>query len=200
MADGLFSQYENEYCSKSTDISRKIQGLTALTAGKLLQRMDMEARSFSPDKSRQMLAKVKEYKGDLAKLREDAKKAAASGADTRAELGLGDDYYQTSAGQRERLLQSTDRLEKTGSRIQQGRQQLLETEELGVQILSDLQRQRETILHSRDTLQGVDVNISKSRQILSSMSRRIIQHKVIMWGIILLLVGGIGLVLWAKIA
>ncbi len=43
----------------------------------------MEARSFSPDKSRQMLAKVKEYKGDLAKLREDAKKAAASGADTR---------------------------------------------------------------------------------------------------------------------
>jgi len=69
-----------------------------------------------------------------------------------------------------------------------------------VQILSDLQRQRETILHSRDTLQGVDVNISKSRQILSSMSRRIIQHKIIMWGIILLLVGGIGLVLWAKIA
>ena len=48
-----------------------------------LQRMDMEARSFSPEKSRQMLAKVKEYKGDLAKLREDAKNAAASGADTR---------------------------------------------------------------------------------------------------------------------
>jgi len=36
MADGLFSQYENEYCSKSTDISGKIQGLSALTAGKLV--------------------------------------------------------------------------------------------------------------------------------------------------------------------
>lgn len=51
-------------------------------------------------------------------------------------------------------------------------------QELGVQILSDLQRQRETILHSRDTLAGVDVNISKSRQILSVMSRRVIQNKV----------------------
>lgn len=35
---------------------------------------------------------------------------------------------QTSAGQRERLLTATDRINKTGDRIQQGRQQLLETE------------------------------------------------------------------------
>ncbi len=45
--------------------------------------MDMEARSFSPDKSRQLLLKVKEYKADLGKLKDDAKKAVASGADIR---------------------------------------------------------------------------------------------------------------------
>jgi len=50
-------------------------------------------------------------------------------------------------------------------------------QELGVQILSDLQRQRETILHSRDTLQTVDTHISRSRQILQTMSRRITQNK-----------------------
>ena len=93
----------------------------------------MEARSFSPDRSRAALQKVKEFRADLAKLREDASRAAASGAgaggaDSRAELGLGDDFYQTSAGQRERLLTATDRLNKTSDRIQQGRQQLLETE------------------------------------------------------------------------
>lgn len=75
---------------------------------------------------------------------------------------------------------------------------LLLPQELGVQILSDLQRQRETILHSRDTLHTVDTHISRSRQILQTMSRRIIQNKAIMWGIILLLLGAIGLVLWAK--
>lgn len=46
----------------------------------------------------------------------------------RAELGLGNEYFQTSAGQRDRLLTATDRLGKTSDRIQAGRQQLLETE------------------------------------------------------------------------
>lgn len=54
----------------------------------------------------------------------------SGGAAARAELGLVDDYSSTSAGQRERMLKSTERLAKTGDRIQQGRAQLLETEVL----------------------------------------------------------------------
>jgi vesicle transport through interaction with t-SNAREs protein 1 len=97
--------------------------------------MEMEARSYSPDQARQLLQKSKEYKADLLKLKEDARRATtaggsggAAGEATRAELGLGADFYQTSAGQRDRLLTATDRLGKTSDRIQQGRQQLLETE------------------------------------------------------------------------
>lgn len=94
----------------------------------------MEARSASPDQSRPLLQKVKEYRTDLKKLKEDVKRAATGGIPggatslARAELGLAEDYYQTSAGQRERLLTATERLGKTSERIQQGRQQLLETE------------------------------------------------------------------------
>ncbi|PRW58605.1 alkaline phosphatase isoform A [Chlorella sorokiniana] len=218
MDSGLWRQYETEYCTKATELSNRVEGLAALApeqrrsgvrdleaavreAEQLLQRMDMEARSYSPDQARQLLQKVKEYKADLAALKEKARRGAAGaggGPDARAELGLAGDYYQTSAGQRDRLLTATDRLNKTSDRIQQGRQQLHETEELGVQILSDLQRQRETILHSRDTLHTVDTHISRSRQILSTMSKRILQNKLIMWGIILLLLGAIGLVLWAN--
>lgn len=73
-------------------------------------------------------------------------------------------------------------------------------QELGISVLSDLQRQRESILHSRDTLGTVDANISKARDVLSVMSRRIVQNKLIMWGVIALLAGAIGLILWAKIA
>ena len=36
--------------------------------------MEMEARSFSADKSRALLMKVKDYKADLAALRADLKK------------------------------------------------------------------------------------------------------------------------------
>lgn len=77
------------------------------------------------------MLQVREYKADLAKLQESSKAAvgsASGGASARAELGLSEDYSQTSAGQRERLLQTTDKMGKTGERITQGRQQLLETE------------------------------------------------------------------------
>ena len=74
---------------------------------------------------------MREYKADVAKLRSSAREAAAAdsgGAAARAELGLGDDWAASGPAQRDRMLQTTERLERTGDRIQQGRQQLLETE------------------------------------------------------------------------
>ena len=56
----------------------------------------------------------------------------AGGAAARAELGLTDNYYDTSAGQRERMLKTTEKLDKTTDRIQQGRSQLAETEVLSM--------------------------------------------------------------------
>ena len=53
---------------------------------------------------------------------------ATGGAAARAELGLADNYYDTSAGQRERMLNTTAKLDKTTDRISQGRAQLAETE------------------------------------------------------------------------
>ena len=166
-------------------------------------------------------------KADLSKLKSDAKKSTSTNPDlsNRAELGLvGDSWSASSAAQRERLLQTTDRINRTGDNIRQSKQTLLETEvsvrkkrgrrrdprgadvdlsppnkkELGVSILQDLHRQRETITHARDTLHGVDDNILKSRKILSVMARRIMQNKAIMFGIIAMLVGSIGLVVYFK--
>lgn len=59
---------------------------------------------------------------------EDVIACATGGAAARAELGLADNYYDTSAGQRERVLKTTEKLDKTGDRISQGRAQLAETE------------------------------------------------------------------------
>ena len=42
--------------------------------------MDMEARSFSQEKSQQLMRKVKEYKADLKKITEDSKQAQGSGS------------------------------------------------------------------------------------------------------------------------
>jgi hypothetical protein len=52
-----------------------------------------------------------------------------------------------------------------------------------VTILGDLARQRETIVHARDTLHGADDNISKARRVLSTMSKRVMANKIIMFAI-----------------
>lgn len=221
MADessALFNQYENEYCNKSTDISRKISAITNLSgdlrrrkvaevegdirdADQVIKRMDMEARSVPPEKSRQLLVKVKEYKADLSALKDELKKASSSasaGDAARAELGLGGDY-SNSAAQRDRMLVASERLNKTTERLTQGRQQLYEAEELGVTILQDLARQRETIVHARDTLHGTDDNITKARKILSNMSKRIFTNKIIMFGISAFLIFAIILIIVLKL-
>mmetsp|Transcript_7019 Transcript_7019/g.17929 ORF Transcript_7019/g.17929 Transcript_7019/m.17929 type:complete len:222 (+) Transcript_7019:179-844(+) len=214
----IFDGYEREYCELSTTLGRKTSQLGRVAgdvkvqkvkevnddvaeAEALIRRMDLEARSLPPNKKGPLLSKLREYKADLSKLKNDAKRASDMSSDgmNRAELGLvGDSWSASSAAQRERLLATTDRINNTGERIRQSKQTLLETEELGVNILQDLHRQRDTIVHSRDTLHGVDDNITKSRKILSVMARRIMQNKAIMMGIILLLVGSIGMVVYFK--
>ncbi|KAL4430901.1 hypothetical protein ABPG75_006157 [Micractinium tetrahymenae] len=127
--------------------------------------------------------------------------AAAAAADTaRPAAGAADGCQRGRGGQHPEAhgaVVAAVVAQAVASRLP-ARQAAAATTELGVQILSDLQRQRETILHSRDTLHTVDTHVSRSRQILQTMSRRILHNKLIMWGIILLLLGAIGLVLYAK--
>lgn len=72
-------------------------------------------------------------------------------------------------------------------------------QELGVTILQDLARQRETIVHARDTLHGADDNISRARKVLGTMSRRIMTNKVITFGIAAFLMAAIFLVIYVKL-
>merc|ERR1711977_198511 len=172
----IFDGYEREYCELSTQLARKTNMLGSLSgdsksqkvsdinndlseAEALIRRMDLEARSLPPDRKGPLLSKLREYKADLSKLKSDAKKSSSKNSDlsNRAELGLvGDHWSASSAAQRERLLATTDRINRA------------------------------------------DDNITKSRKILSVMARRILQNKVIMFGIIAMLVGSIGMVIYFK--
>lgn len=57
---------------------------------------------------------------------------------------------QVSGEQRERLAMSVERIDQSGERIRESRRIMLETEELGISIVEDLNQQRETLLHSRN--------------------------------------------------
>ncbi|KAH1111715.1 hypothetical protein GLYMA_04G166200v4 [Glycine max] len=80
-----------------------------------------------------------------------------------------------SNDQKGRLLISTERLNQSTDRIKESRKTMLEKEDLGEFILRDLHQQRESLLHANKT--GMDDNISKSKKILSAMSRRMSRNK-----------------------
>lgn len=85
--------------------------------------MDLEARSLGPSDKQPLLMKLRSYKSDLATLKKEAKEAKAAGAggaSARSELfGDAEDpfSYGEGAGQRERLLNTTARLDRTSERI-----------------------------------------------------------------------------------
>ena len=77
----------------------------------------------------------------------------------------------------------------------QANRTIMETEELGANILGDLRSQRETLQHATGTLQRANEGLARSKRTLSAISRRAFENKLIMWGLILLLTAGIVLLL-----
>ena len=172
----------------------------------LIRRMDLEARSTqNPAAKNPMLNKLRDYKSELARLKRESQLAsrAANEANNRSQLLAGaeldDVSAPTSSSQRDRMAQATQQLDRTGDRIRDGKRTLLETEDLGVSILQDLHRQRETIVSAREHIHGADDNIGRSRKILQAMGRRAMANKAMLYGIIAMLFGAILLVAYFKL-
>ena len=172
----------------------------------LIRRMDLEARSQqNPAVKNPMLNKLRDYKSELARLKRESQLAsrAANEANNRSQLLAGaeldDSGAPTSSSQRDRMAQATQQLDRTGDRIRDGKRTLLETEDLGVSILQDLHRQRETIVSAREHIHGADDNIGRSRKILQAMGRRAMANKAMLYGIIAMLFGAILLVAYFKL-
>ncbi|KAL3525905.1 hypothetical protein ACH5RR_014277 [Cinchona calisaya] len=217
----VFERYERQYCELSSNLSKKCTSATLLDgerkkqkiseiktgiddAESLIRKMDLEARSLQPNVKAVLLVKLREYKSDLNNLKSEIKRIASSNLNQAArdellEAGMAD-TLTVSADQRARLLMSTERLDKSSDRIRESRKTMLETEDLGVSILQDLHQQRQSLLHADNTLHGVDDNTSRSKKIVTNMSRRMSRNKWIIGAIITVLVLAIALILYFKLS
>ncbi|KAE8701049.1 Vesicle transport v-SNARE 13 [Hibiscus syriacus] len=216
----VFEGYERQYCELSANLSKKCTAVDALSgeqkkqklsdiraglenAEALIRKMDLEARNLQPNVKAVLLAKLREYKSDLNNVKSEVKRIAsgnlnAAARDELLESGMAD-TLTASADQRSRLMTTTERLNQSSGRIKDSRRTMIETEELGVSILQDLHSQRQALLHANNTLHGVDVNIGKSKRIMTAMSRRMSRNKWIIGIIIAVLVIAIALVLYFKL-
>ncbi|XP_068307740.1 vesicle transport v-SNARE 13-like isoform X2 [Pyrus communis] len=218
----VFEGYERQYCELSANLSSKCTAATAVDGGgekkkqiiaevkagledadTLLRKMDLEARSLQPSVKAALLAKLREYKVDLNNLKSQLKRIASpvvnfAARDELLEPGMADSLT-TSNDQRGRLLMTTDMLNQSTDRIKESRRAMLETEELGVSILQDLHQQRQSLLHAHNTLHGADESISKSKKVLTAMTRSMNRNKWIVGSIIGVFAVAILFILYLKI-
>ncbi|KAM0979835.1 hypothetical protein ACFX13_015905 [Malus domestica] len=217
----VFEGYERQYCELSANLSSKCTAATAVDGGEkkkqiiaevkagfedadtLLRKMELEARSLQPSVKAALLAKLRGYKADLNNLKSQLKRMASpvvnfAARDELLEPGMADSLM-TSNDQQGRLLMTTDRLNQSTDRIKESRRAMLETEELGVSILQDLHQQRQSLLHAHNTLRGADESISKSKKVLTAMTRSMNRNKWIVGSIIGVFAVAILFILYLKI-
>ncbi|XP_070545249.1 vesicle transport through interaction with t-SNAREs homolog 1A-like isoform X2 [Ptychodera flava] len=191
MASSLLDSYEHQFAGLTAEITTKIGKIPNLSGGEkrsmissveksldeaheLLEQMDLEIREI-PSKDRQRFSnRLKSYQSELTKLEKDFKRSRIAYSDlqhTREEL-LGGDDVTTSEDQRARLLDNTEKLDRTNRRLEHGYRIAVETEQVGADILENLQDDRRKIERARERLRETDTDLGKSSRVLSGMMRR----------------------------
>eukprot|EP01099_Mayorella_cantabrigiensis_P005024 TRINITY_DN3903_c0_g1_i1.p1 TRINITY_DN3903_c0_g1~~TRINITY_DN3903_c0_g1_i1.p1 ORF type:complete len:138 (-),score=30.07 TRINITY_DN3903_c0_g1_i1:199-552(-) len=109
--------------------------------------------------------------------------------------------FRTEDAEREqysRLLDADEKLYSTSDRLQRTRQIAAETEEIGQQVITDLENQNQKLGGFRGTLYSIGDHMSVSRVILFDMTRKMCYRKGLLIVIILILIATIILIIWLK--
>ena len=186
------------------DKSSSISGIESLfqEANEIIEQMELEirdsnsARKRTQDEKEKYLNIIKSYKNELSKLEvEFNKQIKHKRIESHFEIQLNEE--DTELNDLRRQNQTT--MKKMNTNLESGYKIALETEETGRSILSDLFGQREQIERSRDRMREANQNLGKSSRIVSGMARRLVQNKLILFGMCAILFIFIVLVIYLSV-
>ncbi|KAI9661542.1 MAG: hypothetical protein M1829_006233 [Trizodia sp. TS-e1964] len=184
----LFSSYEAELKLAQADLNQKLDQITELSgeprkaairqadrvleeAHELLGQMRIEKQNIPTSTRNKVNQRFRNYESDV----DSCKRKLKTLSDDRKAL-FGNRYTDEPSDeileQRQQLLSGTERMERSSGRLRNAHQIALETETIGGDTLADLQRQRETIIHTRDTLLESEGYVDRSVKTLRGMARR----------------------------
>eukprot|EP00931_Biecheleriopsis_adriatica_P106275 TRINITY_DN80758_c0_g1_i1.p1 TRINITY_DN80758_c0_g1~~TRINITY_DN80758_c0_g1_i1.p1 ORF type:complete len:244 (+),score=59.89 TRINITY_DN80758_c0_g1_i1:42-734(+) len=151
-------------------------------ASQALQQMEFEVKSMG-SLGASLSGKLKEHRQELlacralvrnvqAKLHREGLKPATASRSAEEEKSMGDSFNRLRAGSR---------------RLDESRRTALEAEELGLNVMSDLHGQRESIMRTKGHLGEVDDHLSTTKQFLTSLARRSQGNQAMVWCLALVL-------------
>jgi len=208
MAD-LIKSYEQQFGNLTAEATAKISELTRVAregapgdevdgvkrqvqdalseAREVLEQYELEVRE-QPQTERQKLTwRLKSYKTEYQRLEKELRSTSDKLQELQSRkelLGATIDVSLTNdANLEEQNLLVSERIERGTNRLREAQRVAIESEEIGVDILTNLARDRETINRSRARVRDTEMNLNTSSRLLSSMMRRAVQNRIILFGI-----------------
>ncbi|XP_063243496.1 vesicle transport through interaction with t-SNAREs homolog 1A [Bacillus rossius redtenbacheri] len=194
----LMADYEQQYGILTAGITAKIGRLSndqnadrkALVldvekeieeAQELLEQMELEVREVEASARPRLRSRVDSYRAELGRLSQEFMKVRSPPFQDGF-FGQDDLYSGVSLNEEQklRLLDNSERLERTGKILNTGYRIILETEDIGSQVLQDLHSQRETIQSARSRLRETDSELGRSSRLLGGMILRSLQHRAVL--------------------
>lgn len=99
---------------------------------------------------------------------------------------MGDGGYDWDDHNRRLVHEGRQILERTSASLARSNQVAIETENIGTEVISELDEQRESLLRSQRRLEDANADLSKSNAILRAMKRNVLYNKIILIMIIAL--------------
>ncbi|XP_060781173.1 vesicle transport through interaction with t-SNAREs homolog 1B [Neoarius graeffei] len=174
-------------------------------AQELLQEMEQELLSAPSSFRSAMSSKVRLYHRDLGKLQ---RQVHTTDTGFGFSVRMGDAGHGIYAAQNERsteqqaqralLIQGSESLNNATQSITRSHHIAVESEQIGTDIIEELGQQREQLDRTRDRLVHTGENLSRSRKILRTMSRRLITNKLLLGIIIVMELAILGGVVYLK--
>lgn len=174
---------------------------THLEANEMLLQMEEELKGAPRSFQNQMLNKIRTYRKVLAELQREARNSNVGFASDNSGKGFYNVENEQRAAmnpQRSLLLQGHESLNRTTDSIARTHRIAAETDGIGHNIVEELGGQREQLERTKDRLINTGENLSKSRKILRSMSRKIVTNKLLLSIIIILELAILGGVVYFK--
>lgn len=160
-------QYESNADKAQSEIRRIMSDLA--TAKQRVSDMEMANRSIPEPTRKELGNKIRGYKDSLATLQKDLKQAEDKFSRSALMAGREGDRpldYDKSKSQRDRMQETTDKLRGSSTVLDDANRRIEETLEVGVGVVSELDRNRETLNRVRGNAGEVGGQLDVARRIL----------------------------------
>lgn len=153
----------------------------------LIKQMSLEARSASSTtQKRSLLDKVRSYKSKYQTLQAESERQGLLGGNNKG----GFSNNNNSRNQRDQLLQNENMVGQQNETLERARRTMEETEAVALEITDELGHNREKLVSAHGRIREVGGLTGRARRILTQMSQRATQQKLILYGVALALVLG----------